>query len=101
MALLDSLVRQAERVPDLVRRQLPMPLQHRALDLREERRGLGRALRGVAVGLDQAEAHQRVLPSAQRAEDHVPLQDLPSARVSDRRAVAPRAMITVRSNGRR
>ena len=54
---------QAQCVADLVRRQLPVALQDRPLDLIKERRRLAGALRRVTVRLDQPQAHQSVLPT--------------------------------------
>ena len=72
-------VREAERVADLVRGELAVALEHRILDLVEESRGLTGALGGVAVGLDKTQAHEGVLPPTQRAEDNMPLEDLSRA----------------------
>ena len=75
-------VRQSQRVPDLVRGQLPNPRQRPLRDV------VG-GLVAVLVGGQQSFGDQVVLAHAQRAERDVPLQDLARARVGDRSARAP------------
>ena len=109
-------VRETERVPDFVGGELPHAGErefHRVgavghlRQVRETRRrrqpaGVGAARvgrqphAGGAVGRHHPDAVQVVLAKPQAAEVHIPLDDLPGARVADRTAVGPAARPAVR-----
>ena len=80
----DVVVGETEGVTHLVSRQLSDPGQGHLLEL-------GRNLVAVLVRRQQAFGDQIVLAHAQRAEAHVPFDDLASAGVGHRRSVAPAA----------
>ena len=79
-----EVVRQAQRVADFMRRQLPQARQHHALHLRRNRLAFH-------VGREQAFHDHVVLPPAQRTERHLALDDFAGARVGDARAIRPSA----------
>ena len=84
MAAVVILVADAERVADLVRRELADAGDR---GLRQD----GRRLGAVLVRREQAFEDQVVLPVAQRAERDGRLDDLAGARIRERRARAPAA----------
>ena len=84
----DVVVGEPERVTHLVSRQLSDPGQGHLLEL-------GRNLIAAFVRRQQPFGDQVVLAHAQRAEAHVPFDDLAGAGVGHRRSVAPTARESV------
>ena len=79
---------QPQRVPHLVRGELPRPRQHHRLHL------LGNRL-AVRIRRKQRLGNHVVLPCAQAAQRHLSLDDLARPRIGHRLAVTPPARRTV------
>ena len=78
------IVRETDRVPDFVRRELPQPCQRHFLHGFWDRLPL-------FVRSEQSLRDQVILPHTQGAKRNMPLDDLPGARICDGGAVRPPA----------